>query len=208
MSRRRFLLSLAVALLPLVFLPAPPADADELALADSWLNDGARPVELDKVLVVAITTDAGLRRRVEDRCVSMLRGRNSEGTTSYSLVPDLRHIGDRGKIVDTLLAQEVQGVITVRFVPLGKETAPAWSTAWRGRLVEPTLVRTQIEESLAELTPDAKSYGVEVNLWSMQAGERLWAGRTNPESARALSKGAADLVYDIVNELVYKGLLK
>jgi len=208
MSRRRFLLILVLALLLPGILPTPPTGAGELALAESWLNDGARPVELSRILVVAITTDPRIRHRFEDRFVSMLRGRNSDGTTSYSLVPDLRHIEHRQAIVDTLLSEKVQGVITVRLVPLGKETAPAWSAAWRSDLLKPSLVRTQIEESLAQMKPDAASYGVEVTLWSMQAGERLWAGRTNPDSARALGKGAGDLVYDIVNEMVYKGLLK
>lgn len=206
MSSRRFLLIVAL-LLPGI-LTTPPARAGEVVLADSWLNDQAKPVELGRVLVVAITTDTGIRHRFEDRFVSMLRGRNSDGTTSYSLVPDLRHIENRQAIVDTLLSLKVQGVITVRLVPLEKETAPAWSAAWRGQLLEPSLVRTQIEESLAQMEPDAKSYGVEVTLWSMEAGERLWAGRTNPDSARALGKGVGDLVYDIVNDLVYKGLLK
>lgn len=206
MSSRRFLLIVAL-LLPGI-LTTPPARAGEVVLADSWLNDQAKPVELGRVLVVAITTDTGIRHRFEDRFVSMLRGRNSDGTTSYSLVPDLRHIENRQAIVDTLLSLKVQGVITVRLVPLEKETAPAWSAAWRGHLLEPSLVRTQIEESLAQMEPDAKSYGVEVTLWSMEAGERLWAGRTNPDSARALGKGVGDLVYDIVNDLVYKGLLK
>ena len=206
MWRRRFLLVLLLCVPGI--LPMPPARAGEIVLADSWRNDAAKPVELAKVLVVAITTDTGIRHRFEERFVSMLRGRNSDGITSYSLVPDLRHVGDRKAIVDILLSEKVQGVITVRLVPLEKETAPAWSAAWKGRLLEPSLIRTQIEESLAQMNPDAKSYGVEVTLWSMAAGERLWAGRTNPDSARALSRGAGDLVYDIVNEMVYKGLLK
>ena len=97
---------------------APPVFADEPGLADRWMDPAAARIGLHKVLIVGITKDPKARRRFEDRLVTVLRTHNTEGVTSYSIVPDLQAPGDPEPIMKTLFAERVDGVISVRLKPV------------------------------------------------------------------------------------------
>ena len=206
-SRRARLGAIAAFALACAALPSAPV-ADTPSLHDAWKGPGgAGHGEFRKLLVVGITRNAPARRRFEDLFVSVLRGRDAQAKTSYSMAPDLDNVPDPNKVVETLFAEQVDGVITVRLVSLDGRNEEQWGKAWRAELEQPVKIRPYVTESLKQLAPDADTHGVEFALWDVQTGERLWAGRSGPVKIKKLRKSATDLVQDVMTELRFEKLL-
>ena len=187
-------------------LLAPAVVADTPVLADRWsAGTGREPFR--KVLVVAITRNAPARRHYEDLFVTQIRGREEEGITSYPIVPDLDHPGDREKILETLFAGGVDGVITARAVSLDDRKEAEWAAAWRQEVTSSVAIRPYVSESLQNLHPDAKLLGIEFALWDVQTGQRLWAGRSAPVKIKKLRKDANLLVQDVMTQLIFEDRL-
>jgi hypothetical protein len=207
--RRSLALALALGVVAGVLLPAPFAPAavgDEPVLADRWSAGSGRD-PFKKLLVVAITRNAPARRRYEDLFVSVIRGREAQGSTSYPLVPDLEHPGDREKVLETLFAGGIDGVITARAVSLDDQDEKAWAAAWRKEVESSTAIRPYVADSLQNLHPDAKLLGIEFALWDVQTGQRLWAGRSIPVKIKKLRKDANLLVQDVMKQLIFENRL-
>jgi hypothetical protein len=188
---------------------APPVRADEPGLADRWMDAAAARIGLHKVLIVGIAKDPRARRRFEDRFVTVLRTHNTEGVTSYSIVPDLQAPGDPQANMKTLFAQHVDGVITVRLKPVDAKSEEAWAAGWRAAQQEPQRARAYVETALREINPEADDFAAEVTLWAMgsvEPGRRIWAGRFPRQSIKYLRKHVDEMVQLIVDEMQYKDL--
>lgn len=188
---------------------APAAFADEPGLADRWMDPAAARIGLHKVLIVGIAKDPAARRRFEDRFVSALRAHNTEGVTSYSIVPDLQAPRDREEVLRILFAQRVDGVITVRLKPVDAKSEEAWAAGWSAAQAEPQRARAYVEASLKETNPEADDFGAEVTLWSLgsaDTGRRIWAGRFPRQSIKYLRKHVNEMVQLVINEMQYKDL--
>jgi hypothetical protein len=188
---------------------APPVLADEPGLADRWMDPGAARIGLHKVLIVGISKDPKSRRRFEDRFVGTLRAQNTEGVTSYSIVPDLQVGRDPAEVLKALFAQRVDGVITVRLKPVDEKSEAAWAAGWRAAQEQPQRAREYVEESLRETNPEADDFSAEVTLWSMgsaNTGRRIWAGRFPRYSIKYLRKHVNEMVQLVINEMQYKDL--
>ena len=192
-----------VSLLLLFLVIAAPAS--DLGLADHWKNPDADRIGFNKVVVVGITRDAVARRAFEDRFVSLLRGRSMQGITSYTLVPDLANVPDPEKVLETILADQVDGVFTVRFAPIDDKAAEeAWPEAWRADVGTPARVRDYVRATMQKPYADAKRYGAEIAVWEVESGRRLWAGRLFPLKRKELHKHASLLTQDVMNQLVFE----
>jgi|KBSSwiStaDraftv2_1062776.scaffolds.fasta_scaffold578598_2 hypothetical protein len=185
---------------------APAAHAGDPVLADRW-SAGSGREPFHKVLVVAITRNAPARRHYEDLFVSQIRGREEQGITSYPIVPDLEHPGDREKVLETLFAGGVDGVITARAVSLDDRKESEWAEAWRKEVTSSVAIRPYVSEALQNLHPDAKLLGIEFALWDVQTGQRLWAGRSVPVKIKKLRKYANLLVQDVMTQLIFEDRL-
>ncbi|HYV84894.1 MAG TPA: hypothetical protein VFB49_03200 [Patescibacteria group bacterium] len=188
---------------------APPVRADESGLADRWMDATAARIGLHKVLIVGIAKDPRARRRFEDRLVTVLRTHNTEGVTSYSIVPDLQAPGDPEANMKTLFALRVDGVITVRLKPVDAKSEEAWAAGWRAAQQEPQRARAYVETSLREINPEADDFAAEVTLWAMgsvEPGRRIWAGRFPRQSINYLRKHVNEMVQLVVDEMQYKDL--
>jgi hypothetical protein len=183
------------------------AGASDVGLVEAWRAPGAGGKPFKRILAAGLTADAPARRKFEDHFVTILRAREVACLTSYSIVPDLSNPGEPGKVTETLLGQQVDGAITVRLVPLEDATEEQWAAAWQMRLKLPVRARDYVEESLRNRPGDVSRFGVEVTLWEVATGERVWAGRIGENKIGKLRKAAASLVEDVTNELIHAGLL-
>ncbi len=206
MRRRAILRSAALAVLALCTAGAPTALAQAPGLADRWKDAQAIRPALRKVLVVGITPDAHARRAFEDRFVSLLRGRDVEAITSYSIVPDLGAAQDPATVRDALLAQRVEGLITVRLTPLGDPKEEAWAAGWREAMTGPERAREYVETGLRAFDAKSSKFGVEVAFWSMDDGRRIWAGRFKGQSIKFLRGHASEMAQSVIDEMVFQGL--
>ena len=187
--------------------PVPAALADAPVLADRWSGPGSARPPFHKLLVVAITRNAPARRRYEDLFVSQIRGREVQGITSYPIVADLEKPGDRNKVLETLLAGGVDGVITARLVSLEDRDEKEWAEAWRKEVEAVVPIRDYVQQSLASLPPEGSLYGVEFALWGVDSGQRLWAARSHPVKIKKIRKDANLLVQDVMTQLVFENRL-
>jgi hypothetical protein len=190
-------------------LTAPRQDPSAAApeIAASWKDPATEHPPYTKILVVGITRNAPARRQFEDLFVSVLRGRSLEGRTSYTLAPDLDNVKDPQAIVDTLFAEHVDGVITVRLVSMDHRKEEDWDAAWRKDVESGVVIRPYVQESLKQLAPDSHWHGAELALWDVQTGRRLWAARSAPLKVKALRKHATILVQQAMDDLRYQELL-
>jgi hypothetical protein len=205
-SRFRLALSL-VLLLGAGWLAAPTGRADMAYLAEGWRTTSAVAVPFKRLLAAGITTDAPTRRRLEDRFVTMLRAHDVGCLTSYSIVPTLPAPEDRQKVVDRLMAQQVDGVVTVSLVPLEETTEEEWVAAWRQALDQPVQLREYVDAALRRPAEKTKRFGAEITLWNLATGERVWAARTTGDKIKKLRDAAPNIVDDVINDLIHARLL-
>jgi hypothetical protein len=176
-----------------LFAAGAAAGAAEYRLED-YRSLGETVVRPTKLFVVAIADDRKVRNRFEDKFVTHLRGRGIGGVASHTLVPSLSEPGDRTQLLAALEQQGVDGVMTVRAVPLDAVTEAAWVATWTSWLDTDTTVRQLVEQTLPLPPKRAKRYGIEFTLWGGSPGRRLWVGRSGTCSRKDLEDGVGDLL--------------
>jgi hypothetical protein len=177
-------------------------------LIDRWENPEDH-LRFKKFLVVGISEIREARHQFENNFVSQLRGRDIEGMASYRFVPTLVGIDDaeRDKILAIIEEEKIDGVITVRAVPLKNLSEEAWISSWKKRVASDSTLRELIEESLPLVDEKAKRYGVELTVWDVETGARFWGGRTNVLNRKQLSKGVPEFVRGVIGALVMADLV-
>ena len=177
------------------------AGAAPSRLQESWLALDRGPAQFRKVSVVGISADRQIRHRFEDLFITRLRVQDFEAVTSYSLVPDLVKVENRQVLIDQILEQRIQGVISVRVVDLKGTDDDAWSSAWNDGLEAGTTLRQVIDATLEQDNSKASKLGLEVALWDAQTWKCLWAGRSGPHKRKSLRKNTGAYVRLIMSEL-------
>jgi len=148
-------------------------------LVTDWEDPTFVPRGFKKVFVIGITDQAGVRTQFENKFVSHLRGRQVDGVTSYSIVPQLDRVEDAKAIVRALADQGVDGAITVRVVTLKDRTEEDWAKEWFEWVGSGSRIRGLIASTLPVPERDAKLYGVEVALWEGSDWSLVWAARSD-----------------------------
>jgi hypothetical protein len=177
---------------------------------ERWKNPDYEHRRYQKVIVLGITGDSDVRRTFEDLFVTHLRGRQIECVTSYSLVPDLANVdeAERRVIVDAIEGQGFDGAISVRAVPLAGTTEEQWADEWSRQIESDRPLRELIEASLPLDAVKSKRYGLEVTLWSVAGGGRVWSARTDPYKLEQLRKQAPEIVRYTMHALEVADLMK
>lgn len=199
--RHRHAITVGALLLALLGTGARKDPADTHRLVDRWAAPEIAQGKFQKLLVIGIAADIDARKRFENKFVSHLRGRQIEGVTSYSLVPDLTAIEDERAIVQAVRELGVDGAISVRVVPLKDTTESAWGEQWRAEVQTAGDLRAMIDASLPVTPGDSKQYGVEVALWETGGWTRIWGARTNPYTRKQMKAGAGAFVQDVMAAL-------
>jgi hypothetical protein len=202
MARRWIVPLVASALLVL-----PALTAKQHRLVDKWTNPELERRPFAKIVVVAITDDAEIRKHFENKFVSHLRGRRVEASVSYRVAPDLTAPPSRGQVLEFIAEEGVDAAISVRVVPLKDRSEAEWGAAWRDALDGGGTLRQLVEASLPVPETKARSYGVEAALWDTDRRQRVWSGRTNPYTRKQLRKGGGTFVQFVIDALKMEGLL-
>ena len=171
-------------------------------LDEQWRNPDYERRKFQNMIVVGITQDQQARRNFENKFVSFLRGKSVGGVTSYSLAPNLQNPPSREAILEQVVAQGIDGAISVRLVPLvGKTAEDDWANAWNAQIESGETLRELVQATLPPQAVKAKTYGVEVALWDAKSGTRVWSGRTPPYKKKQLSKNTGEFVTMVMHAL-------
>jgi hypothetical protein len=174
-------------------------------LQDTWRNPDAGPLRFHKVVVLAITSDAALRRTIEDEIVR--QATRGDVVAGYSFIPDA-DLRDTDKVRELVKARGFDGAFVFLLEGVEKQQSylPAgnampgyslwgyygygWSSA-----IDPINVRTDT------------FVRVESRVYSVLDEQLVWSGRSetlNPSSVQELVKGVIDAV---AAELRRQGLI-
>lgn len=184
--------------------------AKERKLVERWADPEFQRTRFQKLLVIAITSDAEARKNFENLFVSHLRGKGIEGVTSHSMVADLGQIEpvDRQEILRLIEERQIDGAISIRAVPLKTIDEAQWAAAWSAEVRGDGTLRRLIETTLPGAGGKARRYGVEAALWNAADGNQVWGGRTDPYSLDGMRKGAAEFVQLVMHGLDLDGLIR
>jgi len=175
-------------------------------IKDSWRNPEVGQIRFRKVVVLAIASDATLRRTIEDELVQ--RSPRGEVIAAYTFVPD-KDLGD----VDTLkrLVREAGFDGAVVFRVVGTDTRQTYVP---GSYAPPYYT---LSGYYGYAWPIATSPGyvvtdryveVETMVYSVADEKLVWAGHSetmNPSSVRDL---VADVATAVAQELRKQGLIE
>jgi hypothetical protein len=191
------------ALISLALLSASSALAGSVppAIADRWSPDSAKATTFTKVAVVAIVADRDMRHRFENKLVSHLRGRGLMAVASYTIVEDLSAPGDPQQILDRILEQSIDGVVTVRAFPVAKRDEQGWTEAWRDEFVEDRVLREFVADSLHLSAKKSDSYGLDFAVWHGSPFHAVWAARTEVCPASRFRKQGGEVLQSVIDAL-------
>jgi hypothetical protein len=178
---------------PLAFVLLLSACASNTELVNSWKDPTVAPQRFNKVLVVFMSKDLGLRRAAEDELARKL----GNAVPAYRVFPDSL-LTDPDKAKAWVKQAGFNGAVVMRPIKVDQETTyvpgqtyvvPAtyssmwgyWGTGWDYAYDPGHVEQDQI-------------YSVEANVYSVADDKLVWASRTktyNPES-----------VGQLVNEIV------
>ena len=176
---------------------APVLGAD-FGVVERWNDQGFTGGDYERLLVIGITTDRGVRHRFEDKLVTHLRARY-EALTSYASVPDLSTVGSPGEVAQKLVAQNVSAILMVGLVPIENDAAyESWASSWSASRSTETTARASLEQALTRSQVEAERYAVEIELWDSESRRRVWSGRTEPQKRKAWRGGASAMVQSLI----------
>jgi hypothetical protein len=180
--------------------------AKRMKLEDRWTASKLPSDTFKRVLVVGITDNRQARGQFEDLFVSHLRGKNVEGVTSRTIVPDLMDMDESDMIVEIIRDQKIDGAISVRLAYLKGSSEEEWSSTFTAWTAGDQTLRDLIDETLPIDRKKGK-IGVEVSLWDTEDGKRLWSARTEPLSQKSLDGATPVFVQEVMDALYRADLL-
>jgi len=161
----------------------------------SWKDPTSHSFHLTHTLAVFMTTDAGMRRMVEDRLAARMPG----GVPSYRLIPDneisqidsvrsrIAGAGFDGAVVMRLVGQETQLNVT------GTDCYGYWG--YWGSAYNPVYYST------------STFYTMETTLYSMRDDKLVWMGRSQTVDPKNANKLADYSVNFAVNNMRKDGFI-
>jgi hypothetical protein len=169
------------------------------AIVERWTPEDPTARKFEKVAVVGIVADPRIRHRFEDKLVSHLRGRGLMAVASYTVVEDLAAPGNPQQILDRVLEQGIDGVISVRAFPLAKRDEEGWAGSWREPWTAAVTLREFVADSLPLSAQKADRYGLDFAVWHGSPFRSVWAGRTEVYPVSHLRKRGGEVVQSVID---------
>ena len=171
------------------------ACANSTQYVASWKDPATPTFRLTHTLAVFMTTDAGMRRMVEDRLAARLPG----GVPSYRLIPD-NELQQIDSVHSHMATGGFDGVVVMRLVGESTQVTSAqdlygywgyWSSAYN-----PVYYTT------------SKFYSMETTLYSTKDGKMVWMGRSETVDPKNANKLAEFSVNFVVKHLQKDGYIR
>jgi len=182
----------------LVFAPSMlAACVNSTRYVSSWKDPSTPAFRLQHTLAVFMTTEAGMRRMVEDRLAARLPG----GVASYRVIPD-NELSNVDSVRAHLAASNFDAAVIMRVT--GEETAVV-ATAYPGFYGYWGYWNTAYSPGAYTTS---KLYSVETTLYSMPDAKLVWMGRSETVDPKNENKLADYSVNFVVNNLKRDGYIR
>lgn len=173
-------------------------------LVSQWENPQYVPARLDRILVIGVSRQAGLRRTFEDTFVARLK------TAGIDAAPSYRFIAEDGPVHEAQLQEAVRqagadGVLMTRLVRVERRTEmspglyspgpalwygmyPWYSAGWLGYYEPPRIYQYDV-------------YISETSLYDVKRSQLVWSGTVQTREPGNLDKEIARYVETVIKAL-------
>ena len=177
-------------------------------LTNSWRDSRYAGPAFQKILVIGVTRQSGVRRTFEDVFAADLQAHGVSAIPSYTLIPE------DGEVPQAQLAQAVRdsgadGVLVTRLVKVDRQTQ-----VYPGSYVGPPFVGFYRFYSTAWIgyydPPQIYTYDVvtsETSLFEARENRLVWSGTSETFSPRDVRKDTQEFAGVIIKALAAQGLL-
>jgi hypothetical protein len=177
-------------------------------LVSSWQDPRFSGPPLQKIMVIGVTKQAGIRRTFEDEFVKQLQAKGVQAVQGYTLIPEDGEV-PKERVAQAVKESGVEGVLITRLVKVERQSqvypgtyagAPGagfygyYSASWNG-FYEPAEVYTYDQVT------------AETNLFAAKGDLLIWSGTTQTFAPSDIKKDTKQFVSLICKTLVDKKLI-
>lgn len=193
-------LRIAVALV--LFLVA--AGCSSTKLVNQWENPEYVPVGFNRLLVIGVSRQPGLRRTFEDTFVARLKAEGVGAVPSYQLIPEdgpvpearlqeaVERAGADGMLITRLVRVEQRTEVSPGYYAPAPAVAigvyPWYSGAWLGYYEPPRVYRYDV-------------YISETSLYDVRRNQLVWSGTVQTRDPRDLDREIRHYVDTVIKAL-------
>ena len=173
-------------------------------------KDPQYTAKLDKLLVIGVAKDEGIRRTFEDRMVSLLSQKGVEATPSYRVIP-ADEIKDKAAVEAKIRESGSAAVLVTRVVDVRKEKQfipPSYAYApprhyyggWHDYY-------TWAYPATPGYTVEYETLALETNVYDVASGKLVWSARSDAYAEEGVGKLIESHTGDMIARLVSSGLI-
>ena len=173
-------------------------------LVNQWENPQYVPARFDRILVIGVTRQPGIRRAFEDEFVTRLNAQNVDAVPSYSFIPEDGQV-DENRLRQAIQQANADCVLMTRPVRVERKTDvrpgywdpapgvtaglyPWYSAGWRGYYEPPRVYQYDV-------------YISETTLYDARRNALVWSGTAQTTAPGNLNKEIQRYVATVVRAL-------
>jgi hypothetical protein len=173
-------------------------------LVNQWENPQYSPARFNRILVIGVSREPGLRRNFEDQFVAKLRENGVDAVPSYRVVPEdgpvdeahlqaaIQQAGADGVLMTRLVRVERKTEVTPGYYapgpPVGIGFYPWYSAGWVGYYEPPRIYQYDV-------------YISETSLYDVRQSQLVWSGTVETTAPRDLNKEIQRYVSTVIKAL-------
>jgi len=179
-------------------------------IVNQWSSPEYAAPRFQKIMVIGVSKQPGIRRTFEDEFVAKLRARGVDAVPSYRFIPEDGPV-DEARLQKAVKQANADATIVTRLVQVEKKTsvspgvyqpAPAatfgfyrgYAGAWAGHYEPPTVYQYDV-------------YTSETTLYDVKRNQLVWSGTVETEAPGDIRKEIARYVDAVIEALKSKNLL-
>lgn len=196
---------LATRLVILALLAASPLGTSDTKLSTKWRDSNAKASNFNKVVVAFVSSDADLRRRVEDGLVRRTR----RSVAAYTVIAEPKM--EREALQAHLKSNSIDAAIVVTLVSVEKDVVVSSGASWQ--VFVPSFYAgwevwgNVMTIRTANYFHEDKIVTADIVLYSVATGNPVWIGRFKDANPKSLRVVLDDLVKAGTDELRKQKLL-
>jgi hypothetical protein len=185
-------------------------------ISETWKKQGYEGINFKKILVVAISNDAGKRNSVEKSVVSTLGSSKMNATPSEKII-DLSKVDKnsdgkidslkRGEVMKMLADSGYDGALVISLLDINEEKEfvpgqPPYDNGFIG------YSETTYDAAKSGYYRKSKKLYIESRLYNLSKDEMLWASKSVTEDPADINEFSKSLSEVIVKALIKDAILK
>jgi len=179
-------------------------------IVNEWINPDYCIRRFRKILVIAVSKNAGIRRTFEDEFVAKLKAAGVDAAPSYRYIPEEDQTAE-ARMLEAVKQAGADAAVITRLVRVEKKTEvtpgfywpapavtfgfyPGYSAAWLGYYDPPTIYQRDI-------------YISETSLYDLTKNQLVWSGTVQTVDLSDINKEIKRYVDTVIGALKSKNLL-